>query len=124
MMSRRGRTIHRATIGLAALLAIAVQAATVTGAASDVELKQTTGTVHAVDPDARRISVITGCGHALRVKAFHVGTACRIEVEGVVVPLTDLRRGQIVSVRYRGDAEPYEAETIATVPASNVEGKR
>jgi len=123
-MSRRERAAHRATIGLAACLAAAALAATLAGTASDVELKQTIGTVTAVDPDGRRISVITGCGHALRVMVFHAGTACRIEVGGVAAPLTSLSRGQIVAVRYRTGVEPFAAESIAAPPAANAEGER
>ena len=124
MMSRRERAAHRAMIGLAALLAVAVRAGTVAGTASDVELKQTIGTVKAVEPDARRISVITGCGHALRVMVFHAGADCRIEVGGGVARLANLRRGQVVVVRYRSGAEPYAAESIATRPAADVGGQR
>jgi hypothetical protein len=119
-MSRRERAAHRATIGLAALLAIAVNAATVTGTASEAELKQTIGTVTAVEPDARTISVVTGSGHALRLMVFHTDASCRIEVDGVVAPLTGLRRGQIVAVRYRSGEAPYTAESIATRPAPAV----
>lgn len=119
-MSRRESAALLATIGLTALLAVAVHAATAPATADSVGLQQTIGTVSAVDPDARRISVITGRGHALRVMAFHAGTECRIEVGGADAPLTNLKRGQIVDVRYRGATEPYTAESIATVPASDV----
>ena len=115
-MSRRERAAHRAKIGLAAFLAIAGLAGAVEGTAGDYELKQTIGTVTAVEPDARRISVITGVGHALRVMAFHAGAACRIEIGGVAAPLTSLKRGQIVAVRYRSGAEPCAAESITTPP--------
>jgi hypothetical protein len=123
-MSRRARAAHRATIGLAAFLAVAVQAGTAAGTASDGEFKQTIGTVKAVEPDARRISVITGCGHALRVTVFLAGPACRIEVGGAVAPFTNLRRGQIVAVRYRSGTEPCSAESIATVTAADVGGRK
>jgi hypothetical protein len=118
-MSRRERAALLATIGLTALLAVAAHAGSATATANSVELLQTIGTVNAVDPDARRISVITGCGHALRVMVFHAGTDCRIEIGGVVAPLMNLRRGQIVAVRYRTATEPYDALSIATRPASD-----
>lgn len=117
-MSRREKAALQVAIGLTAFLVVAVQSGTVTATTNGVELEQTIGTVNAVDPNARRISVITGCGHAVRVMVFYAGTACRIEVEGVMAPMTNLRRGHIVAVRYRNAAEPYAAESIATLPAS------
>jgi hypothetical protein len=123
-MSQRERAAHRAIIGLAAFLAIAVQGGAATGAAEDLEVKQTTGTVKAVEPDAGRISVITGVGHALRVMEFHADAACRVEVDGVVAPLSGLSRGRIVTVQFRSGAAPYAAERIATIPSRDVGGKR
>jgi hypothetical protein len=122
-MSQRKRAAHRATIGLAAFLAIAIQAGAATETPHDLDLRHTTGTVTAVEPDAGRISVITGCGHALRVMVFHADAACRIEVDGVVARLASLRRGRIVTVRYRIGTEPYAAERIETIP-SPVVGER
>jgi hypothetical protein len=123
-MSRRTRAAFRATIGVTALLAVVAPSGTATGAASGIDFEQTIGTVKAVDPDTRQISVITGCGHALRVMVFQASTACRIEVAGVGAPLASLRRGQIVAVRYRSPAPPYTAESIATPPAPVVERPR
>jgi hypothetical protein len=123
-MSRRETAAHPATIGLAAFLAVAVVAGTAKGTASDAELNQTTGTVTAVALGPRQISVITGCGHALRVVAFFVGEGCKIQVGGVAAPLTSLRRGQIVAVRYRAGAEPCVAESIATPPTPDARGQR
>jgi hypothetical protein len=60
-MSRRETAAHRATIGLAAFLAVTVVAGTAKGTAGDAELKQTIGTVSAVEPRVRQVSVITGC---------------------------------------------------------------
>jgi hypothetical protein len=123
-MSRHVSTALLATIGLTALLAVAVHAGTVAATANSVGLQQTIGTVSAIDPDARRISVITGRGHALRVMVFLAGTDCRIELGGAVAPLMNLRRGQIVDVRYRGATEPYAAESIATLSASDVGSRK
>lgn len=118
-MSRHERIAQRASIALAALLAVGMLAGMGARGAGDVELKQTIGTIKAVEPEAGRISVITGCGHALRVMVFQAGAPCRIEVEGVVAPLATLKRGQIVAVRFRGDAEALVAESIATVSAAD-----
>jgi hypothetical protein len=118
-MSRHERIAYVATIALAALITVGMQAGTGARGGDDVELKQTTGTVKAVEPEAGRISVITGCGHALRVLVFQAAAGCRIEVEGVVAPLATLRRGQIVAVRYRSDVETYVAESITTVSAAD-----
>ena len=123
-MSRRETAAHPATIGLAALLAVIVVAGAFTGMAGDVELKLTTGTVAAIEPRTRQISVITGCGHALRVVAFYAGEGCKIEVGGVAAPLTSLRRGQIVAVRYRAGAEPCVAERITTPPTPVAGGRQ
>jgi hypothetical protein len=57
-----------------------------------------------------------------RERAAHratVGLAACLAIAGLagtVAPLTSLRRGQIVAVRYRSGAEPYAAESIATPP--------
>jgi hypothetical protein len=118
-MSRHERIANLASIALAAILTVGMQAGTGARGADDAELKQTIGTIKAVEPEAGRISVITGCGHALRVMVFQAAVGCRIEVEGVVAPLATLRRGQIVAVRYRGDVETYVAESIATVSAAD-----
>jgi len=123
-MSQHERAAQLAKVGLAAFLVIAVHAGAATGTPDDLELKQTTGTVSAIETDARQISVITGCGHALRVMVFHADAACRIEIDGVVAPLTSLRRGRIVTVRYRSGPEPYIAESIATIPSPDVRGRR
>jgi hypothetical protein len=88
-MSRREKASLQVAIGLTAFLVVAVQSGTVTATTNGVELEQTIGTVNAVDPNARRISVITGCGHAVRVMVFYAGTACRIEVEGAIAPMTN-----------------------------------
>jgi Cu/Ag efflux protein CusF len=111
-------------IALAASLAVTAQAATVTGTARGAEPQQMIGTVNAVDADTRRVTVITGCGHALRVMVFQIGSECRIEVGGVVTPAAKLRRGQIVVVRYRNAAPPYDAESITTRPAPDAERPR
>jgi hypothetical protein len=118
-MSRHERVAHWASIALAALLAVGMQAGMGARGADDVELKQTIGTIKAVEPEAGRISVITGCGHALRVMVFQAAVGCRIEVEGVAAPLTTLKRGQIVAVRYRGETEVLVATSIATVAAAD-----
>ena len=123
-MSQRTRATLRAMIGVIALLAVVAPAGTATGTASGIDLAQTIGTVKAVDPDARQVSVITGCGHAVRVMVFQASTGCRIEVDGVGAPIASLRRGQIVAVRYRGAAPPYAAESIATPPPVMVERSR
>lgn len=44
-MSRRETAAHRATIGLAAVLAVIVVAGSVPGTAGDIEIKKTRGTV-------------------------------------------------------------------------------
>jgi hypothetical protein len=123
-MSQHERAAQLATVGLVAFLVIAAHAGAATGTPDDLNLKQTTGTVSAIEPDARRISVITGCGHALRVIVFHADAACRIEIDGVVAPLASLRRGRIVTVRYRSGPEPCPAERITTIPSPDVRGKR
>jgi hypothetical protein len=119
-MSPRERRAHRVAVGLAAFLVIAIRAGSVTGTAGDAEIKQIVGTVKAVEPDARRISVITGTGHAVRLLAFHADTTCRIEVGGVVSAFNNLHPGQIVEVSYRLGTEPYAAERIATPPPQGV----
>jgi len=123
-MSRHARTAFRVAIAFAAFLAVAAQARTVTGVTSGTDAAQTIGAVKAVDADVRRISVITGCGHALRVMVFHAGTECRIEVGGVGASLASLRRGQIVAVWHREDAQRHLAERIETLAVPNVERQR
>ena len=123
-MSRRERAAQRAMIGLVAFLAVAALAGADQGTASDAESKQLTGTVTAVEPQTGRVSVITGCGHALRVMVFHAGSACRIEIGGVSAPLTSLKRGQIVVLRYHTGAQPYVAASISTPPPPDAGRRR
>jgi hypothetical protein len=123
-MSQRERAAYRATIGLAAFLAIAGHGGAAERTPDDLDLSQITGTVTAIAPDAGRVSVVTGCGHALRVIVFHADAACRIEVDGVVAPLASLRRGRIVLVQYRSGPEPCAAERITTIPQPDVGGKK
>jgi hypothetical protein len=123
-MSRRERAAYRATIGLAAFLAIASHGGAIERTPDEPDLKQTTGTVTAIEPDSGRVSVTTGCGHALRVIVFRADAACRIEVDGVASPLTSLHRGRIVTVSYRSGPEPCAAERIATIPRPETGGKK
>ena len=105
-MSRRERAALLATIGLTALLAVAAHAGSATATANSVELLQAIGNRErgrprrAADFGDHRVRA------RLRVMVFHAGTDCRIEIGGVVAPLMNLRRGQIVAVRYWTATEP------------------
>lgn len=74
-----------------------------------------TATVGAVDTEERTLKVITGVGHALRFVWLHVDPACRIIVTGAVGRLGDLKRGDIVRIRYRRTPEGNVATSIETV---------
>ena len=111
-------TLQRASAA-AVLIAASGSGWAATGSASDGDADHTVGTVRTVDAPSRRVTVITGCGHALRVTSFHAVTDCRIEVAGKGAPLTDLKRGQIVVVRHRRGAECDVAESIATLPPAD-----
>ena len=74
-----------------------------------------TGTVVAVNAQERKVQVVTGVGHALRVMEFRAGSECRIVVSGATADLQQVRRGAIVEVRYRMAAGAYEATAIETL---------
>ena len=81
------------------------------GAVVAAGTEQQIGTVKTVDPAARRLWLITGTGHSLRVLSFHASVDCRIEVSGTSARLADIERGHVVVIRYRTE-EPYEAISI------------
>jgi hypothetical protein len=55
---------------------------------------------------------------------FQADAACRIEIDGIVGTLASLRRGRIVTVRYKSGPEPCAADRIATIPSPDVGGKK
>jgi hypothetical protein len=71
-------------------------------------------TIHKSDAEARRVDVIRGVGHALRVESFEVGPACEIKVEGASAPLRALQPGQIVELRFSRFDGRNVAEVIET----------
>lgn len=75
-----------------------------------------TATVRAVDADANVFEVVTGVGHALRVYTMRVGPSCEIRVAGGSATLAQLKRGQVVHVRYRMTEKNKVAEAIETLP--------
>jgi hypothetical protein len=74
-----------------------------------------TATVAAVDNGAQILEVITGVGHALAVVRLEVPPACRIMVAGTTRQLGDLRRGDIVDIRYRRIGRRNVADSIETI---------
>jgi hypothetical protein len=123
-MSRRASAAKRATLVFAASLALAAGAATGAETAHGIVLKQAIGTVNAVDAEARRVAVVTGCGHALRVMVFQLDAESTVELGGAASRAADLRRGQIVEVWYRNAAPPYVAESIKVRSATDAGGPR
>lgn len=85
--------------------------------ARETESGSMSGTVTAVDTEARRIDVLTGVGHALSLVLFHVADDCRIVVGRAEVPLGDVKRGAVVEVYYRIGTGRREALVIRTLPA-------
>lgn len=80
-----------------------------------------TATVGAVDTEERTLKLITGVGHALRTVWIHVPPVSRITIAGATGRLGDLKRGDVVRVRYRTTPEGNVAtgiETVQTTPNS------
>ena len=113
-MDEQPRTSWRSGV-LASLALLGTLILVGTLPADEVWTERKVETAQTVEPEARRLGVITGTGHALRVLRFDVSADCRIEVSGRPSRLVDLERGQLVVIRHRGE-EPYEAVTIQARP--------
>ena len=70
------------------------------------------GMVWSVDTKSRSIGVITGVGHALSLVQIQVDPAAEIKVAGTAAKLNDLKRGDIVRVRYGKTVDRNLAESI------------
>jgi hypothetical protein len=58
------------------------------------------GTVHSVDSASGTLSLLTGRGHALRVVQVSLPRGAAIMRKGTALPLSDLKPGVIVRVRF------------------------
>ena len=72
-----------------------------------------TGTVKSVDPSARTFDLLTGVGHALRIRRIHFPAGVALQIHGVETARAALSPGRIVRVECRS--------TPAGVTASSVE---
>jgi hypothetical protein len=77
--------------------------------------EEVSGTVHRVDVESRTLELLTGVGHALRLVTMKVAADCDIHVEGASASLGNLKRAQIVRVRYTGAGGERLARAIETV---------
>jgi len=100
------KRIVRAT--LLPLLALAVFAAGQPQSAA----RTVRGTVHAVEPRAGSVEVVTGVGMALRVVRLQAMATTRIMRGGAGVVLTELRRGDFVRAECRWTDKGLVADRI------------
>ena len=114
-------------ITTSAALALAIAGAARGSDASqppDTAATSLTATIRGVDAGARKVEVLTGVGHALRLVAMEVEPSCDIKVDGASVPLQDLKPGQIVRIRYRHADGGKAAQLIETLPKGAEGGGR
>lgn len=75
------------------------------------------GTILAVQPKAGSLDVVTGVGMALRLVRLTAQPAARIASGGAVVPLSALKRGDIVRVQCHWSGKRLVADRIERVAA-------
>jgi hypothetical protein len=81
-----------------------------------------TATVERVDLPDSTVHMVYGYSLALKVAAMAVAPDCRILVNGSPAPLSAIRPGQVVRVRYRrAQAAAMVAQTIEVVRRSETE---
>ncbi|HYT05520.1 MAG TPA: hypothetical protein VEM13_11645 [Gemmatimonadales bacterium] len=70
------------------------------------------GTIHAVQPRASSLELITGVGFALRLVQMRAVAATRIEKAGVAISLADLKPGDVVRADCRRTGTGLVADRI------------
>lgn len=83
---------------LVAALAGAVAAAPAPVPPPALHYERLTGTVVAIDVRARRLDLLTGVGHALRLRRIHIPEALRVNAHGTESPMSVLSVGSICRV--------------------------
>ena len=73
------------------------------------------GTIVAVQPKAGTLDVVTGVGMALRQVRLTVPATARIASGGAVVPLSMLKRGDIVRVQWHWSGKRLVTDRIEKV---------
>jgi len=101
-----------AILGVLLLLASALFAA---GAQQKATSTSFQGTVHALHPKTGSFEVVTGVGMALRLVRLTAAPTARIASGGAGVPLTALKRGDIVRVRCHWSGKQLVADRIEKV---------
>ena len=74
--------------------------------------QEITATVRSVDASARRVDLLTGVGHALRIVRISVAEGCQIRVRAAAAGLRDVKAGDICWVQFRRIAGRNVAERI------------
>ena len=75
------------------------------------------GTIHALQPKSGSLDVVTGVGMSLRLVHLTAPPAVRIASGGTAVPLSALKRGDIVRVRCHWSGKQLIADHIEKVGA-------
>jgi hypothetical protein len=86
--------------------------------------EQLIGTVAAVDPRARTFDLLTGVGHALRVRRVHMPTGLAIRALRAESPLSALKPGTIVRVEGTSSRTGTDASSVEQLMAPQSPGTR
>jgi hypothetical protein len=103
-----------ASLTLLLLLASALLAA---GAQQEATSASFQGTVHALQPKTGSLDVVTGVGMALRLVRLTAISTTQITSGGSRVPLSAVKRGDIVRVLYHRSGKQLVADRIEKVAA-------
>lgn len=116
--ARRMATLGIAT-GLASVLLSTDLAAQTSAPPTVARSEPLVGTVRAVDYQTRTLDLLTGVGHALRVRHIQLPAGVGIRAQGVETRLTAaLTPGSIVRVECRSTGPTTEATSVELLPTS------
>ena len=83
-----------------------------------------TGTVRAVQVQAGTCDLLTGVGHALRIRRIHLASGLRVKTGSGESPVSALAPGSIVRVECRSGPEGTVASTVELLETPAAAGKR
>ena len=83
-----------------------------------------TGTVRAVQVQAGTCDLLTGVGHALRIRRIHLASGLRVKTASGESPISALAPGSIVRVECRSGPEGTVASKVEVLEAPAAAGKR
>ena len=82
-----------------------------------------TGTVRSVDLGARTFDLMTGVGHALRIRRIHIPAGVSLQFRGVESARAALTPGRIVRVECRSTPAGVTASSVEVLPPPTLAGK-